>query len=86
MEVKVTIKVKNIEIKDLTLDEVKELRDILSKIVDKDTIKEKEYIPYPYIVEPYPCRWWKPIVTWDGTSYVGGSIEDYPNITVTYLQ
>jgi len=78
MEIKVTIKIKDIEIKDLTLDEIKELRDILAKIVDseKGIIKEKEYVPFPiyvpeqpYWIEPHIHRYiyWQPIITTTGT-------------------
>ena len=74
MEIKVTIKIKDVEIKDLTLDEIKELRDVLAKIVDseKGIIKEKEYVPFPiyvpeqpYGIEPYTHRYiyWQPIIT-----------------------
>ena len=76
MEVKVTIKVKGVEIKDLTLDEVRELKEVLAKIVDKKEEVIKEYIPYPYyppvIIEssdPYP--WREPLITYKLT---GGEI------------
>lgn len=77
MEVKIKLKIKDVEI-ELSREDAQELRDILNGLV----AKEKEYIPYPitypitYPVypDPYPHRPWSPWygehwdVTWSGTS------------------
>ena len=81
MELKVTIKVKGVEVKDLTIEEVKELRDILDKIVTKP----KEIVVKEIIKEIPVYRYWDwypnyPTTTWGGTS------DYYPpdNITISY--
>jgi hypothetical protein len=56
MEVKLKLKVKDIEI-ELSVDEAKKLRDTLEWLVGAAVLKEPEYIPYP--VEPYRPWWYR---------------------------
>jgi hypothetical protein len=54
MEIKLNLKIRDTEIKDLSLDEIRELRDILNKLITK----EREYVPYyPYCPVHIPTVW-----------------------------
>lgn len=82
MEIKLNLKIRDTEIKDLSLDEIKELRDILDKLVTK----EKEYIPYnPYPVYiPSVWRDWE--VTFDDhttTRYPNTGNDIYYTVSLT---
>lgn len=84
MEIKIKLKVKNVDI-ELSLEEIKELKEILEKITGKEIIREKEYIPYyPYVIEPYPYRPWKhweSWITWKTTT--GGDTME--SISISHL-
>ena len=87
MELKIKLKVKDVEI-ELTKDEAVELKDLLDKLCTQKT----EYVPYypQYPVQPtYPWSPWYtgtpwPGTTWiaDNTAWVSDTISD--NVQVSY--
>ncbi len=91
MKVNVNIKIRNVEIKDLSMKEIRELRDLLDDIVGKRDI---DYVPYPCPVYPaYPERPWYPYwvvtttPTTSGSSFTsGGSCSGKDTVTynITY--
>ena len=84
MNFKIKFKIGNIE-KEFTLEELRELKEILNEIFPNETkvIIEKEYIPTiypPIIINPEPYKWnrWE-ITGTDGTEFI-----DQPSITICY--
>ena len=83
IEVKVKLKIKDVKIT-LSLDEVKELAEILGKIVGKET----EYYPYIPYYEPYRRTWeyphwdWGTITTAPSTTWTSGNAETSSNTSV----
>jgi len=78
MEFKIKLKIKDVEIDSLNLDELRELKNLLDDLLNakKEVVKEKEYILYPmiyptipYYDEPYYKRYpyWE--VTWYNSDY-----------------
>lgn len=61
--IRVNVEFRDVVLRDMTLEQVKELRDILLRIVpvQPTVVREKEYVPYGY---PYPVR---PFWQWDTT-------------------
>jgi len=80
MEARLKLKIKNTEI-ELSMDEVKELKDLLEKITGKKEVEkviEKEKTIYPwYPYYEYPYKYWK-ITYGDYTD--GGNIEISYNV------
>ena len=65
MEIKLKLKIKDVEI-ELTMEEMKKLKELLNELTGREVIEEKEYIPYyPYRYNDWwyyeqPYKWYSP--------------------------
>ena len=83
MEVKIKLKIKNIEI-ELSEKEIGELKDILDRLTGPTRpIIEKEFVPYPVIYPVYPpTPWWYYYDCWTVTA---DNTHSDPQLTITAL-
>jgi len=82
MDIKIKLKVKDVEI-ELSLDELKELKEVIEELTEKKVQYVPYQIPTPYPVYTKPYRYWE--TKWDTMKTSGTSSPTLKDNTYTVM-